>query len=52
MPHGADEKAIDILKRKAVALGGEAVVEVSCGGVSLKNCPAARKCTGNAVRWN
>ena len=50
-PHGAEAKAMDILKRKTVALGGDAVVEVSCESVPL-NCPAARKCAGNAVRWN
>ncbi len=51
--HGTDEKALEILQRKTVALGGDAVVDVSCGGVPLlNNCWAARKCTGNAVKWN
>ncbi len=48
-----DEKAIDVLKRMTVALAGDAVIEVSCGsGPSLNTCAAARKCTGDAVRWS
>jgi hypothetical protein len=42
----------DILKRQTVALGGDAVVEASCGNAKVSNCTAGRKCTGNVVRWN
>ena len=51
-PQSADGKAMGILKRKTVALRGDAVVGVSCAGVTLNNCAVARKCAGNAVRWN
>ena len=47
-----DGKAIDTLKRKTVALRGDAVIEVSCASASVQGCQAARKCTGKAVRWN
>lgn len=50
-PRRPDAKAIDILMRKAVASGGEAVVGVSCKAVSLNDCSTAGACTGMAVRW-
>lgn len=48
---GNAEKAIDTLKRKAVVMGADAVVNVSCGAAPmLNNCWAAQKCSGDAVK--
>lgn len=49
---GDAEKAVETLRKKAAALGADAVLEVSCGAVPLvNNCWAAQKCSGQAVRW-
>jgi len=48
---GNAEKAIDTLKQKAVALGADAVVNVSCSSAPLvNNCWSAQKCSGEAIR--
>jgi len=50
--YGNEGKAIDILIRKTAALGGDAVVDVSCEGAPfLNNCWVAWKCDGNAASW-
>lgn len=47
---GDAEKAIDTLKRKAIAIGADAVLEVSCSTAPLvNNCWAAKACSGTAV---
>jgi hypothetical protein len=47
---GNTEKAIETLKKKAVAMNADAVINVSCGAVPfLNNCWAAQKCSGQAV---
>jgi RcsF lipoprotein len=48
---GNAEKAIDTLKRKAVEVGADAVINVSCSAVPLlNNCWAAEKCSGEAIK--
>lgn len=50
--HGKEGKAIEILIRKAAALGGDAVVDVACDGAPfVNNCWVATKCDGNAASW-
>lgn len=50
--YGDEGKAVDILKMKAVSIGGDAVVDVSCGSAPfVNNCWAAKKCDGKAVSW-
>jgi len=47
---GDAEKAIETLRKKAVAMNADAVIKVSCGAAPfLNNCWAAQKCTGDAV---
>jgi hypothetical protein len=48
---GTAEKSIDTLKRKAVEINADAVINTSCGAVPLvlNNCWAAQKCSGEAV---
>lgn len=47
---GNAEKAIDTLKRKAVSIGADAVIEVSCTTAPMvNNCWAAKACSGTAV---
>jgi hypothetical protein len=49
---GNAEKAIETLKKKAVAMQADAVIEVRCGAAPLlNNCWAAQKCTGQAVKY-
>jgi hypothetical protein len=49
---GNAEKAIETLKKKAVAQGADAVVEVRCSAAPfLNNCWAAQKCSGQAVHF-
>jgi hypothetical protein len=49
---GNAEKAIETLKKKAVAQGADAVIQVHCAAAPfLNNCWAAQKCTGQAVRF-
>jgi hypothetical protein len=51
--YGDEGKALDILKMKAAAAGGDAIVDVSCGAAPfVNNCWAAKKCEGKAVRWD
>ncbi len=48
---GDSEKAVDTLKRKAVVMSADAVLNVSCSTAPLlNNCWAARKCSGDAVK--
>jgi hypothetical protein len=50
--YGDEGKAIDTLIMKSVALGGEAVTNVTCRSMPfVNNCWAAKKCSGNAVKW-
>lgn len=50
---GNAENAIETLKRKAVAQGADAVIDVHCAAEPLlNNCWAAQKCTGQAVRFD
>lgn len=47
---GDAEKAIDTLKRKAVFVGADAVIEVSCSSAPfVNNCWAAKSCSGIAI---
>lgn len=49
---GDAEKSIETLKKKAVAMQADAVVEVRCGAAPLlNNCWAAQKCTGQAIKY-
>jgi hypothetical protein len=49
---GNAEKAVESLKKKAVAAGADAVIDVHCAAAPfLNNCWAAQKCTGQAVRF-
>jgi len=49
---GDAEKAIDVLKAKAIYENADAVVNVSCGAIPLlNNCWAAQKCSGDAVAY-
>jgi uncharacterized protein YbjQ (UPF0145 family) len=49
---GNAERAIETLKKKAVAMQADAVVEVRCGAAPLlNNCWAAQKCTGQAIKY-
>ena len=48
---GNAEKAIETLKQKAVAMGADAVINVSCSSAPLlNNCWSAQKCSGEAIR--
>ena len=50
--YGDEGKAIDTLKMKAIEIGGDAIVDVSCKSVPfVNNCWAAKKCNGKAVGW-
>lgn len=50
--YGDEGKAIDVLKRKAAALGADAVVDVSCKSAPyVNNCWLAKLCAGKAVSW-
>jgi hypothetical protein len=49
---GAKLSTVAVMKKKAVVLGADAVVEVHCGAAPMvNNCWAAQKCTGQAVRF-
>lgn len=49
---GDAEKAIDVLKRKTVAIGADAVMNVSCSSAPfLNNCWAAKACSGLAIKY-
>lgn len=48
---GNADRAVDTLKQKAVALGADAVVNVSCSSAPfLNNCWSAQKCSGEAIK--
>lgn len=48
---GDAEKAIYVLKAKAVKVGADAVINTSCGAAPLlNNCWVAKQCTGTAVK--
>lgn len=48
---GNADGGIDTLKRKAVALGADAVIIVSCSSAPfLNNCWSAQKCSGEAIK--
>jgi len=50
--NGQEGKAIATLVKKAAALDGDAVVDVTCDGAPfVNNCWVAQKCEGNAVQW-
>ena len=49
---GNSEKAIETLKKKAVSIEADGVIEVSCSVAPLvNNCWAAKKCSGIAVKF-
>ncbi len=48
---GDAEKAIYVLKAKAIKVGADAVLNTSCGAAPLlNNCWVAKQCTGTAVK--
>ncbi len=48
---GDAEKAIDVLKAKAVKIEADAVINTSCGPAPLiNNCWVAKQCSGTAVK--
>jgi hypothetical protein len=50
---GNVDRAMDTLKRKAVAMSADSIVDVSCGTAPmLNNCWAAQKCTGHAISFS
>jgi hypothetical protein len=50
---GNVDRAMDTLKRKAVAINADSIIDVSCGAAPmLNNCWAAQKCTGRAVSFS
>jgi hypothetical protein len=50
--YGQEDLAMDYLKRKAVALGADAVIDVECRSAPfINNCWAARLCSGKAIIW-
>ena len=50
--YGQENLAIDYLKRKAVALGADAIIDVACRFAPfVNNCWSANVCTGKAVIW-
>ena len=53
MLYGDETKSIGILIKKAVVLNADAVMNISCSSVPyVNNCWLAKKCDGNAVKWN
>jgi hypothetical protein len=50
---GNVNRAMDTLKRKAVAINADSVIEVSCEVAPMvNNCWAAQKCTGRAISFS
>jgi hypothetical protein len=50
---GNVNRAMDTLKRKAVAINADSIIDVSCGAAPMvNNCWAAQKCTGQAVSFS
>ena len=51
--YGDKSKSIDILIKKAIVLGADAIIEVDCSGVPyVNNCWLAQVCDGQAIKWN
>jgi hypothetical protein len=51
--YGNVDVAMDTLKRKAVAMNADSIIDVSCGAVPLlNNCWSAQKCTGQAIVYS
>jgi hypothetical protein len=49
---GRADRALDTLKRKAVAINADSIIEVSCGTAPMvNNCWAAQECTGKAISF-
>ena len=49
---GKAEKTIETLKKKAVVIGANGIINTSCGVAPLvNNCWAAKKCSGTAVKF-
>lgn len=48
---GNVSRALDTLKRKAVAINADAIIEVSCGVAPtvVNDCRKAQECTGRAI---
>jgi hypothetical protein len=47
---GNVDRAMDTLRRKAVAINADSIIDVSCGAAPMvNNCWAAQKCTGRAI---
>jgi len=50
---GNVDRAMDTLKRKAVAINADSIIDVSCGAAPMvNNCWAAQKCTGRAISFS
>src|SRR5258708_40122029 len=50
---GNVDRAMDTLKRKAVAVNADSIIDVSCGAAPMvNNCWAAQKCTGRAISFS
>jgi hypothetical protein len=50
---GNVKRAMDTLKRKAVAINADSIIDVSCGVAPMvNNCWAAQRCTGQAVSFS
>lgn len=51
---GNVNRALDTLKRKAVAINADSIIEVSCGvpPVRVNNCWRAQVCTGRAIAYS
>jgi hypothetical protein len=44
---------MDTLKRKAVAINADSIIDVSCGAAPMvNNCWAAQKCVGRAISFS
>ena len=51
--YGNVNLALDALKRKAIAMNADSIIEVSCGAVPLlNNCWSAQKCSGKAIAFS
>jgi len=50
---GNVDRAMDTLKRKAVAIKADSIIDVSCEAAPMvNNCWAAQKCTGRAISFS
>lgn len=51
--YGNVDRAMDTLKRKAVAMNADSIIDVSCGAAPMiNNCWAAQKCSGRAISFS